>query len=310
MRLGTNETGVVQIEIAARKFTPAVGNGPVIWLTAVSHIGEPHYYQALQRHLDAHALVLFEGIGGEAMQRARRTATNAPAKKSELSSLQTTIARSLGLVFQLDAIDYDRRHFRNSDVSMAELQSWIRGTNAIATSPGLPSQATPSGNDELQSLLKMMDASSAQGSLLQGLFQFIGANPRLQGLTKLVLMEVLAQLRGEIAQARGLPPQMQRLFRILIERRNETVLKDLKTEIARPHPAKSISLFYGAAHMIHFERQLRTMHYKTSEELWLPAFTLDLEKSGVGPFELGLIRTMVQMQMQKMFPAEEKSERN
>ena len=35
-----------------------------IWLAGASHIGETNYYAALQRHLDAQALVLYEGIKG------------------------------------------------------------------------------------------------------------------------------------------------------------------------------------------------------------------------------------------------------
>lgn len=317
MRLGTNGASVVQLEIAVRKFVPAKGTGPIIWLTAVSHIGETNYYRALQKHLDSQALVLFEGIGGEAMKRAKRTVTNIPpanttvatnapaaAKKSELSSLQTAMAQSLGLIFQLDVVDYSSAHFRNSDISVAALQKLIAGTNTVASgSTNAPAKGRPA-NDELQKLLKMMDASSAQGALFQNLFQFIGANPRLQGVVKLTLIEILAQLRGDLAQARGLPPEMQRLFRILIEKRNEAVLADLKAELARRTPAETISLFYGAAHMDNFERQLRSLGYRPVDELWLPAFTLDLEQAGVTGFELGLVRAMVRLQMQKMFPDE------
>ncbi len=318
MRLGTNDASVVQLEIAVRKFVRAKGAGPEVWLTAVSHIGETNYYRTLQKHLDSQALVLFEGIGGEAMKRPRRPATNTPpasttsatnataaAKKSELSTLQTAMAQSLGLVFQLDVIDYDRAHFRNSDISVTELQKLIRGTNSIpSTSTNAPPKGRPA-DDELQKLLKMMDGASAQGALFQSLFQFIGANPRLRGVAKLALIEILAQMRGDLAQARGLPPEMQRLFRILIEKRNEAVFTDLKTELARRTPAKTISLFYGAAHMDNLERQLRTLGYQRAEELWLPAFTLDLEQAGVTGFELGLVRAMVRLQMQKIFPAEE-----
>ncbi len=318
IRLGTNDASVVQLEIVARKFVSAQEGRPVIWLSAVSHIGETNYYRALQKHLDAQELVLFEGIGGEEMKRAERATKNASpstngvtpnsanaTKKSELSSLQTAMAQALGLVFQLDIVDYDRAHFRNSDISVAALQKLIGSTNSVArTNPNAPPAKGESANDELQKLLKMMDSSSAQGALFQSLFQFIGANPRLRGVVKLALIEILAQLRGDITQARGLPPEMQRLFRILIEKRNEAVLVDLKAELARHSPAKTISLFYGAAHMNDFERQLRALGYRPDAELWLPAFTLDLEQAGVTAFELGLVRTMVRMQMQKMFPNE------
>src|SRR2546426_8250652 len=61
------ESNVVQLQIAARRFVPARGKGPVIWLTGVSHIGESNYFARLQKHLDAQTVVLFEGISDRSL---------------------------------------------------------------------------------------------------------------------------------------------------------------------------------------------------------------------------------------------------
>src|SRR3954471_11038729 len=50
-------TNTVQLQIAVRKFVPAGHRGPVVWLAGTSHIGDPAYYHALQKHLDAQTLV-------------------------------------------------------------------------------------------------------------------------------------------------------------------------------------------------------------------------------------------------------------
>src|SRR5262249_34909560 len=107
---------IIQLQIAVRKFIPARGHGPAIWLTGVSHIGDPKYYAALQEHLDDQTLVLFEGVSAKArpstetppQQPRRQDASSPGASSAEVGGLQASLATSLGLVFQLTAIDYQR----------------------------------------------------------------------------------------------------------------------------------------------------------------------------------------------------------
>jgi hypothetical protein len=122
LRIASPATNQFELQIALRKLVPATGRGPVIWLAAVSHIGESNYFQALQRHLDAQDLVLFEGIGQHG---ARNKPSARKLAQSDVGSLQSTLAQALGLTFQLDAIDYSPDHFRNSDLSLAELQALL-----------------------------------------------------------------------------------------------------------------------------------------------------------------------------------------
>ena len=46
--------------------------------------------------------------------------------------MQSTLAHSLGLVFQLDAIDYDRANFLNSDLSIEQIQGIMGGSQPRA----------------------------------------------------------------------------------------------------------------------------------------------------------------------------------
>ena len=115
VNVGSN---LVQLQIAVRKFVPDRGKGAAVWLTGVSHIGDSNYYATLQKHLDAQTLVLYEGVSatahgsGDAAEPrplARKEATEASPSDAGGPGLQASMASSLGLVFQLDAIDYDRR---------------------------------------------------------------------------------------------------------------------------------------------------------------------------------------------------------
>jgi len=319
MRVTNSSPTVVELQIALRKFTAPGGKGPAVWLSAVSHIGETNYYGALQKHLDAQALVLFEGVQARAStnapapEAARGAPTKEPAatqpaapakaaappdKSAKQTSIQHTLAESLGLVFQLEAIDYKRATFRNSDLSIQELQKIMEGD------PDDPADAAPAKkNEQLDRLVKVMDGSSFVGKMFAGVIQIIGTSPRLQGLTRLALIETLGQIRGDITQMNSLPPDMQTLMKVLIVERNRAVMKDLKSELEKAEPAKSISIFYGAGHMEDFERRLRReLKLEPGETLWLPAFSVDLQKAGLSKFETEMIRGMVKKQMEVILP--------
>ena len=141
-RVANPDSNTVQLQIALRKFVPAQGAGPAIWLAGVMHVGEPAYYHALQEFLDAQTVVLYEGINpgahphhvgdgtaagatgaGDGRDRSPPTA----AGTNSDYSMQSALARCLGLVFQLEAIDYDRTNFLNSDLSIRQIQRIMAG---------------------------------------------------------------------------------------------------------------------------------------------------------------------------------------
>ncbi|MGC3988893.1 MAG: hypothetical protein QM796_04255 [Chthoniobacteraceae bacterium] len=77
------------------------GGGPTILLVGVAHLGTPDYYATLQKRLDAQTVVLFEGVHEKNMKMGKGQATIE-------GGVQPELAKGLGLVFQLDAIDYSR----------------------------------------------------------------------------------------------------------------------------------------------------------------------------------------------------------
>lgn len=319
MRVTNGASGAVELQVAVRKLVPTNGSGPVIWLTGVSHIGETNYYAQLQKHLDAQALVLFEGVqatrkdSGTNAVAPDKAAVNSPspakpdaavaepaAKPGERSSLQQDLAGSLGLVFQLEAIDYTRGNFRNSDLSVQELRELMDKDDEPAA-PDSPKEKRK--NEAFDQLLKAMDGKSVFGTLLKAGFKLVGSNPKLQAMTKLALIEALGGIRGDISRMKSLPEDMQRLMEVLIHTRNDAVLRDLRVELKRAAPPASISVFYGAGHMDDLERRVRReFGYRAESDLWLPAFTVDYAKAGLSVVEATLLRTMVQRQMQELLP--------
>ncbi len=311
MRVTNGPTGAVELQVAIRKLVPTNGVGPVIWLTGASHIGETNYYQQLQRHLDAQQLVLFEGIHARekpgattnaAPVSSKPLASESPAPHGERTSLQTDLANSLGLVFQLQAVNYSRTNFRNSDLSVKQLRELMDGDDEPSSST---SPKEKRKNEAFDVLLKAMEGNSLFGTLLKAGFKLVGNNPKLQAMTKLALIEALGGIRGDLSRMRSLPEDMQRLLEVLIQSRNAEVLRDLRAELKRATPPASISIFYGAGHMEDMERRIRhEFGYRTDGNQWLPAFTVDYEKSGLNVIEATLLRSMVQKQMQELLPLE------
>ncbi len=319
MRVTNGATGAVELQVAVRKLVPTDGVGPVIWLTGASHIGETNYYAQLQKHLDAQALVLFEGVHAGRKGTAtntvalEKTAGSSPpvakkeaaapepaAKPAGSASLQKDLAESLGLVFQLEAINYTGGNFRNSDLSVAELRELMDKDDEPAA-PDSPKEKRK--NEAFEQLLKAMDGNSMFGTLLKAGFRLVGSNPKLQAMTKLALIEALGGIRGDISRMKSLPEDMQRLMEVLIQTRNDAVLRDLRVELKRAAPPASISIFYGAGHMDDLERRVRReFGYRAESDLWLPAFTVDYAKAGLSVIEATLLRAMVQRQMQELLP--------
>jgi hypothetical protein len=309
MRVARPDTNTIQLQIALRQFKPAQGSGPALWLAAVSHIGETNYYDHLQTFLNAQPLVLFEGVGydeakgqfGKRRDRARPGATEeeeTPAA-SETSSLQSTLAQSLGLAFQLDAIDYDRPNFRNSDMSISQLQTFL--TKRLQDQDDDDKDSGGGANAEFLALLQAMDGSSWLGAVMHMGVKLLGSSPKLQAMSRLMMIEVLGELKGDLSQVQGLPPSMQKLIRVLIQTRNDVVIRDLKAALSRKKPPASIAVFYGAAHMNDMEKRLlKELDYQRAGEKWMPAITVRPAKAGLTASEIEMIRGLIRWQMKAL----------
>lgn len=307
MQVVRSNSGPLQLQIALRELRPAKRSGPAIWLVAVSHIGETNYYAAVQKHLDARTLVLFEGVSD---RHARHSSDSRDAPRlsnnelmkgeddSAQSSLQSTLASSLGLAFQLNAIDYDRPHFQNSDLTIRQMQ-------ALLAEGGQTQGPVGSGksDDQLSDLVGIMDGSSVLGAILHAGVKLIGSSPKLQALTKVAVVELFGNLEGDFSQSPAMPPAMKRLIDVLIQGRNRVVVDDLKAELPKLRRADSVAVFYGAGHMHDLEARIRTeLNYRPAHQLWLTAITVDPNKAGVTDAELRMIQSLVKWQLQALQP--------
>jgi hypothetical protein len=290
MRIGQPDSNTVQLELAMKRFVPMGQTGPVVWLVGVTHIGESNYFATVQKHLDSQGLVLFEGV---------RESPDAPVSGPEAApqvdshALQLTLAESLGLAFQLKAINYRRPHFRNSDLSWPELQRLM--------TEGLKDTEARQNAAQLALVMELLDSSSLLGSVVNFAVRLLGTSPKLQALARLALIEATGRLEGDLAQAPGVPAELQRLMQVLIHARNSAVLKDLQAELRKKPPPASVAILYGAGHMPDLEARLKTeLNYREVETRWLPAITVRPAEAGVTAAEAAFVRGLVKWQMDQL----------
>ena len=290
----------VQLQIAAREFLPARRGEPAVWLTGVSHLGESNYYAALQTHLDKQTLVLFEGVGASERQdptenehqtkSSNSEATELSDKGEDRGSLQSAMAAALGLVFQLEAIDYRRNNFRNSDLSITQLRRLLAEQKSAS--------GNPAAGESFEDLLTLMQGNSWFDSLIQVALRFLGTNPKFQALGRLALIDLLGQIEGDPSRLEALTPDLRQLLEVLLQRRNQKVISDLKSELRPIGRDGSIAVFFGTGHMPDLEKRLRSeLKYRPKRELWFTAFDVDLEKSKISPSEREFIDNFVRWQV-------------
>jgi hypothetical protein len=304
VRIVNTDSNLVQLQIAAREFLPAGGRGRAVWLDGVSHIGDAKYYSRLQAHLDAQTLVLFEGVGpaerdasgGDETTGREKATENKPSRpgagSEDRGSLQSAMAASLGLVFQLEAIDYRRRNFRNSDLSIAQLRELMLQSETKSGKPG--------ASESFQDLVELMQGDSWFDALLQMALRLLGANPKFRALGRLALIDLLGEIQGDPSRLQGLPPEMKQLLEVLLQRRNEKVLSDLKAGLAQIDRHGSIAVFFGTGHMPDLEIKLRSqLKYRPAEQIWFTVFQVDLAAAKVTPAERKLVDDFVKWQLKQ-----------
>jgi hypothetical protein len=274
-------------ETLCAEYLPASGPGPAVWLIGVAHLGTPDYYREIQQRLDRSSVVLYEGVGLDEAVAA------GPIAGTRDAGLQAGLAKALGLVFQLDAIDYRRPHFRNSDVRPAELTDKVE--KRAASDPGKKSE------DLIGPLMEALQGTGAIGQMMNNVIAVLGKSPEMQEMTKAVLVEALGNAGDLLDLARTASPELRDLFDTLLTDRNAVVLRDLRAQIAQRAPGDTIAIFYGAAHMDEIATRLRTdLGYVPAKQEWLPAFTADPAKGGTNALQLRFMIEMAKMQLRAL----------
>ncbi len=177
-------------------------------------------------------------------------------EKAGGEGIQAKLAKALGLEFQLAAMDYSREKWRNSDMTVDELQ------DKLAES-GLSGGA----------LFSMLDGSSLMSKMLGAVLGMIGQSPEMSFFVKAMVVETLAHAE-ELMEAQSQSGKgMGQFMRVLIEDRNAVVFRDLEGALTEGHA--TIALFYGAGHLADMEERLVEMGFAPTGTVWKDAVVVD-----------------------------------
>lgn len=221
--------------------------------------------------------------GGEGFDKDLAFADQKPLTDAEMGDdpgLQSQMAKALGLAFQLEEMHMDRPNFRNSDLTIDQVQERVAERGGDASM-----------------LFKILDGSSIAGKLVRFMLGFIEGSPHMQAMMKVVLMQTMAATDIEnLGQMEGMPKGMAELMHVIVVDRNNVVIEDLKSVLAEKGPPRSIGIVYGAGHMGDLEKRLVSQcSYRHVGGFWFEAMSVDLRESGLTRAEIQQMQRMLDM---------------
>jgi hypothetical protein len=243
------------LETAVTHFVPAGDENPRLKVDLISavHVGEPEYYEALNKRFEDYDVVLYELVAPEGTVIPKG---GGPRSRNPLSAMQNGIKDLLDLEYQLAGVDYTKKNFVHADLSPEEFAKsmenkgesfWTIFIRLMAA--GMAQQATnPGKSNEFELLMALFDPQRALKLKRVMADQFVDMDT------------VMLAFNGPDGST-------------LITERNKAALKVLDREIKNGN--KKIAIFYGGGHMPDMEdRLISDFKLKRDGEEWLEAWNL------------------------------------
>ncbi len=197
-----------------------------------------------------------------------------PEKGDRSEGIQSKLAKATGLVFQLDAMNNNKSNWRNSDLSIDQVQTRLEKAGADGSM-----------------LFKMLDGSSMFGKLAGMMLGLVSSSPEGKAMLRVMLVEMLGHAEALLDQA---PGGMGKLMGVIVEDRNEVVVADLKKVIQTEPEVKSIAIIYGAGHLPGVQARLAAMGYSPVGDTWRTAMRVEAKEAGITQKQMAQTRQMIQ----------------
>ena len=255
----TSRTRTVQI---ARAVFRHRGLGRTVVLEGVGHIAEKAFYQHMEARLAKYDKVLYELVGSPMTGKPLN-----PEDETEEFSLQRKMARSMGLSFQLEGIDYRKSNFVWADLSGEEFLklAGLENGSDLAFFGALVASA-------LQQSFSMNSQQDAKiEKLVNELVSDLWSMITTSTLSSKKLMWVMARLLAETDLSLDgiVSPRLQNALCTAREARAFEVLA--RTFEGLPHATASI--LYGAGHMPAMQDRLTKQGYVLESVTWETAWS-------------------------------------
>lgn len=227
--------------------------GITVDLVAAVHIGEKSYFAEINRRLRDYDVVLYELVAPE----GTRVPQGGGRSNHPVSMLQNGMKDLLGLEFQLEQIDYQRKNFVHADMSPDELSQSMQRR----------------GEDPVGMFFRMMGRAIAQQA----------RHPR-RGSSDMAMFAAMLDKNRSLAMKRLMAEQFEDLEgalniiegpdgSALLSDRNKVAIGVLKEQI--DHGKHRLAIFYGAGHMPDLERRLvGQFGLKRAGQQWIDAWDL------------------------------------
>lgn len=219
--------------------------------------------------------------GGEGGASDLKLSDQKPLSKAERGAggagIQQQMADAMGLSFQLKVMDHSRANWRNSDMSVDQVQERLEKAGA--------------GADQL---FKMLDGSSMFAKLAGVLLEFVKASPSMQSMMKIMMIEMLGRADELMAAQAG-----AKLMSVIVDDRNAVVIEDFKRILADEPGVRAVGIIYGAGHLPDLQKRLAAeTGYEPVSTEWRRAIVVDLAGSGTSAQQARQVREMIKRQLE------------
>lgn len=241
------------LDTAVRKFVGE--NGVCVDLVGAIHVAEKSYYKELNKLFEEYDVVLYEVVAEEGTRPEPSEEDKSPS--SVIGFAQFQFANLLGLVHQLEHIDYKKENMVHADLSPKEFSEAMKARN-----DGFAAWYFREVGFSMAR--KNPKASDTDDSKV--IMAFFKKN-RKKAL-KDALADQFATMDSELAMKGNSDGTS------IITDRNNRVLEKLKG-ILDEGSKKKIAIFYGAAHLPEFSEKLQSdfnLKPQDDQTLWLEAW--------------------------------------
>ncbi len=221
-----------------------------------------------------------EGLNADIVRSTESRLPSDKKRKAAAAGIQSQMADALHVSFQLDEMDMTGKGWINADIDIETLQS----------------QLSEMGEDNAM-ILKLLEGNSFQAKVIGFVLKFIERSPALSTMMKLAMMDMLA-----LAESSEMMAQMDAMQDVILHGRNDIVIDYLKAELNDNPNAKSIAIFYGAAHMPGIEETIvNDMGYTPSGDTWAPAMSVNIKDTGMSERQINMMRKMIKDSLENQF---------
>lgn len=265
-------------------------------LVGAVHIADMAYYREVQRLLEAADLVLYELVKPEGVDDVEAQ----PKDEGEhpLRDVQRRMAGWFGFAHQMEGIAYDRPHFVHADMTVEQFMAAAESLGgspltrmlglpgkgetappapAPGGTPGGPPAGTPGSTPPPTPQPSPTPAAGPdpalgmQVKMLEGLLRGMGIeDPQRGPAVRRSMKSMLGRMLGSMGTRMGALLGSE-ASELILEQRNAVALERL-AEV--PDTARSVAIFYGAAHLPDLEQRLLAQGYRRAGGRWLLAWDL------------------------------------